>query len=170
MRNGFAILDLGMWNALPFLLTCGLVLLENAPLYLHQISAVAPMLALISVYYWAVYRPDLMPAPLLFLLGLGQDLVSGGVAGIHPVTFLVCYAIIDWRRKMFHGKSLVVLWGGFSLVAALAVFLQWLLAGVIHRVAPPVMPAVFIWLMSLAAFPLLAVLLLTVHRRLPTRG
>ncbi len=170
MRNGFPAFDLGMWSAFPFLLTCGFVLLENVPLYVHQISVIAPMLALISVYDWAVYRPDLMPAPLLFLLGLGQDLVSGGVVGIQPMTFLVFYAIIDWRRRVFHGKSFLVLWGGFSLIAGLCVFMQWLLAGVVYRVAPPVMPTIFIWLMSLAAFPLLAVLLLTVHRRLPMRG
>lgn len=157
-------------NGLPFLLTAMLILLETVPLYIQHTAAIMPMLALASVYYWAVYRPDLMPPPLLFLLGLMQDLASDDIMGMQALTFVACYAVIDMQRRLFQGKGFVSLLFGFAIIACLSIFLQWLIVGLTQHANSPAINAVFVWLMSIAVFPLLAAGLLVVHRRLPPRA
>ena len=45
----------------PLGITFTLVLFETMPLPFPGSATVAPALSLIALYYWAVYRPDLMP-------------------------------------------------------------------------------------------------------------
>jgi len=39
-----------------------------------------------ATFHWTIYRADLLPALWLFLIGTVQDLLSGGLPGVTPVT------------------------------------------------------------------------------------
>ena len=72
------------------------------PLRLPDVSPVVPALALVAVYYWAVHRPSLMPAWVVFLIGLFQDLLSGGPVGVGILSLLLVFALVEspaWPEK-----------------------------------------------------------------------
>ena len=47
------------------------------PLPVPGYAALTPAFALMAVYHWSVYRPDLLPPSGLFAIGFAQDLVTG---------------------------------------------------------------------------------------------
>ena len=47
------------------------------PLPVPGYAALTPAFALMAVYHWSVYRPDLLPPSGLFVVGFAQDLVTG---------------------------------------------------------------------------------------------
>jgi rod shape-determining protein MreD len=70
-----------MINVLPIATTMLAALLSIEPLHLDGYAALTPAFTLMATYYWTIYRPDLLSAPLLFLIGTIQDLLSGRTAG-----------------------------------------------------------------------------------------
>ena len=64
------------------------------PLRVPDLSPIVPSLAIIAIYYWVIYRPDLMPGWAVFLLGLIQDLLGGGPVGVHALVFLLLVATL----------------------------------------------------------------------------
>ena len=72
---------------------------------------------LMAVYHWAIFRPRLLPAYAVFLAGLLQDILSGAPLGVNALVFLVAYGVVLSQKKFFTGKSFLILWLGFALVA-----------------------------------------------------
>lgn len=62
---------------LPFLMTLLFALISVVPLNLPGFAVVTPAFALMAVFHWTVYRPDLMPLGAIFLIGLLLDLLNG---------------------------------------------------------------------------------------------
>ena len=71
-----------MINVLPIATTILAALLSIEPLHLEGYAALTPAFTLIATYHWTIYRPNLLPAPWLFLIGMIQDLLSGGLPGV----------------------------------------------------------------------------------------
>ena len=57
-------------------------------------AEIAPVLALMAVYHWAIYRPNLMPLWSIFVLGVLQDLLSGVPLGLYILVFLTVYGVV----------------------------------------------------------------------------
>ena len=140
----------------PFGLTVLLVLVGLVPLHVPEFSRVAPTLAVMAVYYWTIFRPGLLPAPAVFLVGLLQDILSGMPIGINTVVLLGVYGVVLSQRRFFAGKSFVILWLGFALVAGGAEAASWLLVSLFHSSVMAVQPVFFQYLVTLGSFPLLA--------------
>src|SRR5882757_800049 len=66
-----------------------LALLSVLPLRFPDYAAVAPLLALAGIYYWTIYRPNLLPPAAVFLCGLVLDLLSGAPLGVAALVFLL---------------------------------------------------------------------------------
>jgi len=144
---------------LPVVATLALILLATLPLRMPNVAALEPLVALISVYYWSVYRPDLMPAGAAFLIGLSVDLLSGGPLGLNAVVLVLVQWVAVSQRRAFVGKSFAVGWLGYLLVAAGAGCLSWLLVMLFHgRLVDPT-PAVLGYLTGILLYPLAAMLL-----------
>lgn len=104
-----------------------LLLVGIVPLHLPSFPQVAPALPLIAVFYWTLYRPDLMPPWAVFLLGLVQDVLFATPIGVGACVFVLVHAAVSAQRRFFIGKSFGILWLGFALVVAVALPLSWLL-------------------------------------------
>ena len=163
-------IDIIARSLIPFMLTLALVILGQVPNHITGFDRMMPMLALISIYYWSIYRPDLMPMLLVFLLGFLQDILSGSPLGLHSFLFLIGYALVGSQRRFFLGNSFGIVWWGFMLVCAIVAILEWLLSSLIGQQFLSPMPAIFSYLFSMAAFPILAVPMLVLHRLLPQHG
>ena len=138
-----------------FALTLVLVVVSVVPLHIPGFARVAPLLPLIAVYHWAIYRPALLPAFAVFVIGLLQDTLTGMPIGVNALVFLGVYGVVLSQRRFFAGKSFAVVWLGFAVVAAGAALSSWILVSVYYVTLVAPRPVLFQYLMTLGVFPLL---------------
>ncbi len=148
----------------PFGLAATLVILGLTPIRAPGFAEVAPMLALIAIYHWAIYRPELLPAIAVFMIGLLQDMLSSIPLGINTVVFMMVYGAVLSQRRFFIGKSFLITWLGFALVAMAATIVKWVLVSVLAATLAGGWAAFHQFLVTLGCFPLLSWLLLRWQR------
>ncbi len=148
----------------PVAVTIMLVLLGMVPLHLPAYGPVAPELALMSVYYWAIHRPDLVRPSAAFALGLLQDLLTGAPLGVTALVLVLCHWLVVSQRGFFLASSFMLLWVGFAFIVFGAALVQWLSYSVLTLTLVPIEAALFQALMTLALFPAFAWLFIRVHR------
>jgi rod shape-determining protein MreD len=148
-----------MINVLPIATTMLAALLSIEPFHLDGYAALTPAFTLMATYHWTIYRPNLLPAPWLFLIGIIQDLLSGGLPGETAVTLLLARAILLPQRHYFVDRPIPFIWAGFTLLTGGAVLLSWalhsLLAAELLDLRGPVLRAV----LTISAFPIASFLL-----------
>lgn len=140
----------------PTLLIVILVVVSHIPLQIPNAGPVFPDIVLIAIYYWAVYRPDLMPFWVVFLIGLLQDLLGGDALGVSSMIFLAVFWTVAAQQRFFMSRSFGVVWAGFIVVGAGVVLLSWGLHALILGRSVHIGPALFQYLTTIAAYPLLA--------------
>lgn len=149
---------------MPLVLTLLVVVLGMVPLQIPNVAPVIPAWALIAVYFWSVHRPELMPLWAVFLIGLFQDLLSGGQLGVGILALIMVHQIIASQRRSFSRATFGGLWLIFALVAAGAIYVMWLLNSVLYTTLLPIRPVLFQYLTTLAVYPFLAWLFTQVQR------
>src|SRR3982751_3937397 len=82
-----------------------LVLIANIPISLLGGLVPAPLLALVPVYFWCLVRPDLMTPAVALLIGMAEDVLSGGPPGIWTLAFVLTYALVARQRDRFAGLA-----------------------------------------------------------------
>ena len=148
----------------PFVLTLVMVVLAQVPLHISGFAEVAPILPLMAVYHWAIYRPDLLPAVAAFLAGLLHDALSGMPFGVNAAVFVIVHMAVMTQQVFFQGKSFLIIWLGFALVAGGAVILTWLLNALFFAAIASVEAAFVQYLVTVGVFPVLAWLLVRWQR------
>ncbi len=89
-------LDSGTRMALPFVTALLCTLLGVIAWPLPWFGAVAPPLALMAVYYWAIHRPDLFRPGMAFVIGLLHDTINGLPLGLSALLFVAAYDNTDF--------------------------------------------------------------------------
>ena len=162
-------LDLTLRCMTPFVITLFLALVPVLPLHLPHETDLVPAFTLMSVFYWTVYRPDLMPASAVFAIGIIQDFAAGAPLGITSLILLGTHGVVLGQRRLFVGKPFAMAWSGFALTDAAATAVSWsfasLLAGEPLGLSAPLLQFV----VTLALFPILAWLFVRTHRRVLSR-
>lgn len=148
-------LDTWARNLSPFALTLLMLIIGTTPLHLPYFVPLGTGLAMISVYYWAIHRPDLLPAPAVFVIGLVGDLMGAAPLGVGTLLLLLVYAIALSQRRLFFGQPFLVVWWGFMMIAAGAMSLGWILSSIVGGGALDPKPTIFAYLMTLALYPAL---------------
>lgn len=140
----------------PFTLTFILVVISAIPFHIPGFAQVAPLFPMIGIYFWAVYRPDLMPTYAVFLIGVLHDFLTGLPVGISALVFLVVLGVAIAQRTFFFGKSFIIVWLGFILVAAGAIFLEWILMSMFTGTIVEARSAIYQFGLTAAMFPVLS--------------
>lgn len=140
-------------NMWPFVFSMLLVMASSLPIQAPHFGKISPNLALMAVFYWAIYRPDLFPMIAAFALGLWQDVLVGSPIGTHAVTLLLVHWAVTAQRTFFQGKSFTVVWWAFALIATGASLVLWLLAMAWHTVFVGPLPLVFQFFLTVALYP-----------------
>lgn len=149
----------------PFFWCVLLTLFSFVPLGLPHADLLMPNLLLAAAFYWMINRPQLMPNSVLFLLGLLYDLLNGGLLGLMSLTLVLAARFIDDQRRIFTGRLFVVSWWGFVIVAVGYGAANWAVVSVLTRgTIDPTTTAVQT-LMTVAAYPLVALGLGRFQRR-----
>jgi len=137
----------------PFLLTLMLVLISVVPVHIPGLARVAPLLPLMAIYHWAVYRSELFPAYAVFIIGILHDIFTGTPIGANALVFLLVYGTVVSQHRFLSGKSFGVIWIGFGLVGGAASVLTWALVSA-WNVAVIEPSAVYIqYILTLGLFP-----------------
>ncbi len=158
-------------SSVPLGCTLFLGLLATLPVRMPHDLPVVPDLSLMAVFYWTIYRPDLMPISFLFIVGLIEDCVTGGALGVTSLILVGTHGILLGQRRVFLGKPFALTWWGFALVACGAAILRYLIASWQAGTLVAITQAVMQCVSTLVLFPLVVGLCVGLHRRLlPSAG
>ena len=137
----------------PAALTLAAVFISVVPIGVSGLPEVTPFFTLMAVYHWSIYRPELLPAPAVFILGLVQDGLTGGPLGLFALILVIVFGLVSMQRRTFLGKSFQVEWFGFSLVVLGATLVSWLISCVYFVTLVDPRPVVLQGILTLAIYP-----------------
>ena len=146
-------LDLVARQMVPFVATLLLVMLALVPLRLPNAAPVVPWFALIAVFYWTVYRADLMPPVAVFGVGVFHDFAAATNVGVGALLLLLVHLAVIPQRRFFMSRSFAMTWIGFAVIAAGAMLLLWMLNALLEGTLLSPQPAAFQFLTTVAAYP-----------------
>jgi rod shape-determining protein MreD len=161
-------LDILGRRLLPGITLLVLVFLAEIPIPLPGYGTIAPELPLMAIFYWGIYRPDLLRSWFILAVGLLQDLLGGGAFGVSALVFLVTWQVVSSQRRLFVGQPFLTLWWGFSVVMLVVAVVGWAFHSLLQVTVLPFSPAFFQALMSLALYPFFAVIFILLQRALLT--
>jgi rod shape-determining protein MreD len=128
MTGGAALLGRRFAIGLPACTLVGAAVLELIPPGIGHLAGVRPLLVLSVVYYWSIYRPELIPIPLVFAIGLVSDLLSGGPLGLSALLLVALHGFCVSQRRVLISRTFGVSWAGFIFVAIGIALFYWIVA------------------------------------------
>lgn len=131
------------------------------------IGQVHPYFVLMAIYYWAIYRPTLVPPVLCFGAGFLVDVLSGGFMGVQALLLVVAQWVVRSQRRFLTGQPYLVLWFFFGVVALGYSILLWGVSGLTVLAWRLPVEALFDMLVSFLLFPFVSLGLVMIHRILP---
>jgi len=121
---------------------------------------------LIGIYFWTIYRPNLLPYPVIFVCGFLLDLLSGGIVGLNALCFMVIVMIVRNQRRFLLGQSWPVVWAGYCVAVSVVIFLQYLGYSMAASQFLPFIPLLFNLIITYLLYPLVLPLMMFFNRLL----
>jgi rod shape-determining protein MreD len=157
-------LDIFARLSFPACITLLLLLLTQAPLNLPEQAALLPAVTLCCVWFWSLVRPDAMPPPIVFVIGVLLDLLGYLPLGVGVFTLLAVHGVAVALRRSLSSRGFGWTWIAFGGVATGASLLIWLMVMLLtFRLLSPD-PAIFTAVLSTSIYPVLAIPLAGAHR------
>jgi len=154
----------------PFVTTLLFAVFSVVPLNLPGFAVVTPAFALMAVFHWTVYRPDLMPLSAVFVTGLLLDLLNGTpYVGLSALALLGGRTVVMGQRQFFVNRTFPVVWLGFCIVAAATFAFFWIVVSILHGAVLGLRPFVFQAVLTVACYPVGSYILAWAHRILVAR-
>lgn len=160
-------LDLRLRRLVPLATAMLAILVDVLPLPGPGLEGVSPFTTLCVVYFWSLYRPDLLTPGAAFLTGLAHDALAGLPPGATSLVLLLARGLIVAQQRFFLPRSFPVIWACFTLLAPIALIIRWSIVSVwwAHVFALP--PLLVELLLTIAAYPVVSLLLSHIHNRVP---
>jgi rod shape-determining protein MreD len=140
-------------------------LISNIPITFTGDHVPAPLLGLMSVYYFCLVRPDLMTPAWAFMIGMLEDLLAPGAPGVWAASFLTTYAVVANQREAFASLSGFAALMGFASAALIAGGTQYILICVLNMHLYPIAPVMGELLTNAVLYVPIATLLGWVNHR-----
>ena len=134
---------------------------------LPQAGDVSPFFLLMAVYYWAIFRPTLLPPAAVFALGLSFDFLTNVPLGFNTIVLLLMQWIVKDQRLYLMGQPYMMIWLGFVVTCVLASLIQLGLYWLFHGVFPSLVSVGINTGLNILLFPLVSLVLNLPHRFLP---
>ena len=122
---------------------------------------------MITVYFWAVYRPNVLPPLLVFILGLMADVITGMPIGVGAIILVLLNWAISSQRAFITAQSFAMTWLVFGIVYVGIVVMQWLIFGLIQFQWSPINHITPQFIAGIIAFPFVAGAYHLAHKMLP---
>jgi rod shape-determining protein MreD len=123
-----------------------------------------PAYAMACVFFWSLYRPVSLPAPVVALTGLLLDLLGMSPLGMWAVLLLVLQGSTLAARRRLIPQSFLMTWLVFAAFAAAGGGLAWALQSLLTLDMLPPWPAIVVCLAAAGLYPALAAFFIRAHR------
>ena len=147
--------------------TLFLLLLSMVSLSLPYTGTIKPLLILVPLYYWNLYRPSFIPLFAAFAFGILIDLLAHYPVGLHAALFVVVGLVIKSQRLFMLGQPYLMIWLGFAIVSTSVYAAQWLFFMLIHMRFMPLTDLFASNAISILLYPAIAAILTVMQRILP---
>jgi rod shape-determining protein MreD len=134
------------------------------PLGLPGQAELRPAYAMACVFFWSLYRPSSMPAPVVAAIGLLLDLLGLSPLGLWAVLLLLLQGVVLLARRRLIPQGFLLVWLVFVSCAAVAAVLAWALQSLLYLNLLPVLPLAAEILAAAGLYPALAGLFIRAHR------
>lgn len=151
----------------PGICTVLLLLLSLTPIGLSGMALFPIDVCLISIYYWAIFRPAALPFWFVFLLGIVRDALMGMPLGLSSLIFILFRLVVLSQQRYLIKETFWATWAGFGIVAIPTLTVQWLLASAYVREVQPLMPAIMQWIFTFGLYPVLHIVFNALYGFLP---
>lgn len=161
----FSVVHLNLWlrQTVPFVVVGFAILVDLAPRPALGGGGLGPFLTLAVVYFWCVYRPDLMTYGAVFAIGLAHDLLSGLPLGCTSLALVLGRGVLVARQRFFHAKSFGVMWALFALLAPAVELVRWAVGAFATSSLVDPTPLVFQVALTVALYPAVSWVLVRLH-------
>ncbi len=156
----------GIRAVLPFLSTLALILLMQPQYKIAYFNNMVPFLSLAAVYYWCIFKPRLMPVSVVFLLGLIQDILSGGPLGMMALLLILVRVFVLSQGRRLLEREFLFNWLVFFVLALVFGFVTWAVASLYLREAQNYWTILGQSMLTIAIFPAVVWILGRVRRLL----
>ncbi len=140
-------------KGLPLFVSVLWIMLLFIPLRSDIGANARPLVGVMCVYFWAVYRPDLFNVWSVFILGVVSDILSVSPMGFYLFLYLVMFVLVTHLAKYITEKNFEILWVGLMLLMPIVLFCGWLVISVYYTQFLPVKAVFFSYLLSVALYP-----------------
>jgi len=152
----------------PYILIALFLVLELVSLsFINEHMTQLPFL-LIALFYWAVYRPTLLPLWLVFCMGFLVDIASTVPLGIHAILFTGIFWFIAKQRLSLIVQSYGVIWFLFGTILTGFYGIRWLVISGLNWHLFPLDHSGFEIMSGFLIFPFMTLFLHVSHKILPS--
>lgn len=137
---------------LPFGLTLFLMILGLLPWHFPFAGAAHPSFILVSVYFWVLHQPSLMPVWAVFLLGLLHDMLGLAPLGSGTLSLLMAYGVTASLRQFLVHAPIPMVLGGLGVTAFLSRLIGWMIASISISALQDIRPAIFLFAVDLVSY------------------
>jgi rod shape-determining protein MreD len=123
-----------------------------------------PVYAMACVFFWSLYRPSSLPAPIVALTGVLLDLLGISPIGLWAVLLLILQGVTLAARRRLIPQSFFLTWLVFSCFATGLCGLAWVAQSVLNLALLPPLPLMVEVLLALGLYPALAGFFIRAHR------
>jgi rod shape-determining protein MreD len=145
----------GFKSTLPFLTILFLIIMMVLPYNIPLIDDIMPFLTLIGVYYWSVFKPELVPVSVIFVLGLIQDILLGSPFGLMSLLLVVVQQFIFIQGRQFLERDFLFNWFVFVMIVIGFGALSWGITSLYFRVFLDFIDVIGQILLTIAFYPLI---------------
>jgi rod shape-determining protein MreD len=160
-------LDLQLRALVPFATALVAVLIDVTPVIGTGPLGLTSFVTLCAVYFWSLYRPDLLTPTAAFVIGLVYDGVAGLPLGLTSLALLLVRSLMVTQQRFFLARSFPVIWCCFILLAPAVEIARWLLSCLWWGHLFALQPAMLELLVTIALYPPASWLLGRLHNQIP---
>lgn len=154
----------------PNFLAIILVFLSIIPIKIPGMSSFYPLIVLMFIYYWCIYKPRSMPYWFLFAIGILQSSLTGSPYGINELCNILMRFLTIYKKNDFNENAFVNIWKGFAILASIITIIQWILFSFVFDSFLNIDAAVMQLLLSIAIYPVFHCLFNQISSLLPGRS
>jgi rod shape-determining protein MreD len=157
-------LDRAARHALPSCSIMLIMMVASVPLLLPDPGAFRAAFVLISVFFWTLYRPAALPAPVVLILGVLLDLIGNSPLGLWAVLLLLNQAAVLALRRVLAKQGFFLVWLALAASMVGTSGLEYLIRSLLILQFLPLGPVLIQAVIGVLLYPLLAPWLIKAHR------
>lgn len=135
---------------------------------INGLDSYFPAIDLMVIYYWCIYRPQLLGNGFVFFIGFFKDLLMGLPFGVNAFTNMALRMLIVHKGHNFKPKF-NFLWQGFAIILSISIALKWLMFSFVTGKWVSLENAFVYFVVSVLLYPILHSLFNYIYTGLPRK-